>query len=400
MPIGQIHGILITQININTLKKTRIINLKLSQAIEQSANAVLITDIDGSIEYVNRKFIKITGYNLDEVIGKNPRILKSGKHDGEFYKGIWDTIKSKKIWNGEILNKNKNGDLYWEKSSISAILNSSGEITNYLAIKEDITERKKMEELLLVKDSILGMNQQIANIGSWDFDLQNDKLFWSIDTYRIFGFENKKDGINYSKFLEFIHPEDRKTVHENYQKAILESKPFTLTYRIIRANGEVRVIKASSIEIKNSQGKVIRSVGSIIDITNIVNWNDLMNAPKANFKQEDYYSLNTENIKNQLNKLTNSLGKAYILCKLNIEEDYFSYVAHNSLFLNELEIIVDILNKTNKEITIFENIDIEVFKKVVIENSDFEFDFFIASKKQSLHAKCYSPENKYFVVIF
>jgi PAS domain S-box-containing protein len=118
---------------------------RLSRAIEQSPASVIITDIHGNIEYVNPKFTEVTGYNFEEVIYRNPRLLKSGEMDPECYKILWDTISSGKEWRGEFLNKKKNGQLFWESASISPIKNSKGDTINYLAVKEDITEKKFMD---------------------------------------------------------------------------------------------------------------------------------------------------------------------------------------------------------------------------------------------------------------
>ncbi|MBS1258578.1 MAG: hypothetical protein MAG551_01637 [Candidatus Scalindua arabica] len=119
---------------------------KLSRAVEQSSSTIVITDINGDIEYVNPKFIQTTGYTFVEVIGQNPRILKSGKQAPEVYKELWGKIKSGKEWRGEFQNKKKNGELYWESASISSAKDEKGTITNYVAVKEDITERKKAED--------------------------------------------------------------------------------------------------------------------------------------------------------------------------------------------------------------------------------------------------------------
>lgn len=123
---------------------------KLFKAVEQSTSTVVITDIEGSIEYVNPIFTKLTGYSVEEAIGQNPRILKSGKTSPEEYKKLWDTITSGGTWQGEFCNKKKNGELYWESASISPVKNSRGVITNFLAVKENITERKLMEQDLLL----------------------------------------------------------------------------------------------------------------------------------------------------------------------------------------------------------------------------------------------------------
>jgi len=119
---------------------------KLNTAVEQSANIVIITNKKGIIEYVNKKFTESTGYSKKEAVGKNPNILKSGKQSKTFYKNMWDTINSGKKWSNEIHNKKKNGELYWESTTISPIFNDKREITNFIAIKEDITEQKLMKQ--------------------------------------------------------------------------------------------------------------------------------------------------------------------------------------------------------------------------------------------------------------
>jgi sigma-B regulation protein RsbU (phosphoserine phosphatase) len=126
-----------------------------TMAVEQSPATVVITDRSGSIEYVNPKFSSLTGYTFNEAIGQNPRILKSGKQPPEFYKELWNTISSGNEWRGEFHNLKKNGESYWESASISPICGKSGEITHYVAVKEDITERKKADEEIRIREEIL-----------------------------------------------------------------------------------------------------------------------------------------------------------------------------------------------------------------------------------------------------
>ena len=118
----------------------------LSQAVEQSPASVVLTNNKGEIEYVNPKFESVTGYSLDEVKGYNPRILKSGETSTEDYSQLWSKIKKGETWRGVFHNRKKNGDLFWESASISGIRSPEGKITHYLAVKEDITEQKMLEE--------------------------------------------------------------------------------------------------------------------------------------------------------------------------------------------------------------------------------------------------------------
>lgn len=126
---------------------------KLSRAVEQSPESILITNAKGDIEFCNPAIMQVTGYSREEIIGQNPRIFNSGTTSKEEYKEIWDTITSGKIWKGEFLNKRKNGELFWETASITPVTDSLGRITHYLAIKKDISEQKEMTaELIEAKE--------------------------------------------------------------------------------------------------------------------------------------------------------------------------------------------------------------------------------------------------------
>lgn len=122
--------------------------LKLSYAVGQSPSSVMITDTDGNLEYVNSTFELITGYSASEAIGKNPKFLQSGKTTPETYKDLWNNIKAGNTWRGELLNKRKSGELFWESATISPIKDKLNNTTHYLGIKLDITQKKKSIELL------------------------------------------------------------------------------------------------------------------------------------------------------------------------------------------------------------------------------------------------------------
>lgn len=141
---------------------------KLSLAVEQSPVLIEITDLDANIEYVNPAFIETTGYSLEELIGQNPRLLKSGTTPPSVYEDLWDTITKGQKWQGEWINKKKNGELYWESVSVSPIFNEAGKITNYVAVKQDITQKKKWQ------DEILELNTNLeGKIALATIELQN-----------------------------------------------------------------------------------------------------------------------------------------------------------------------------------------------------------------------------------
>lgn len=157
---NSISGLAGVALNITDTKLAEEELTKLKRAIEQGSVSVIITDVKGNIEYVNPYFTKLTGYTFDEVKGQNPRFLKSGFHPESFYKKVWEDIISGKDWQGEMFNKKKNGEKYWENTIISPVLNKKGIITHFVAIQEDVSEKKKLvEDLIYAKEKAEEMNK-------------------------------------------------------------------------------------------------------------------------------------------------------------------------------------------------------------------------------------------------
>ncbi len=147
---------------------------KLSRAVEQSPSIVVITDRSGRIEYANPKFTEVTGYTVEEVQGENPRVLKSGETSADDYRDLWETISAGDEWRGEFHNRRKNGELYWEAASISALREEEGQITHFLAVKEDITERKRLEHEIEASNRELARSQTLAEIGRMAAEIAHD----------------------------------------------------------------------------------------------------------------------------------------------------------------------------------------------------------------------------------
>jgi PAS domain S-box-containing protein len=173
---------------------------KLSRVVEQSPTGVVITDASGRIEYVNPTFIRLTGYTAQEAIGKTPRILNSGQIPKETIKQLWETILSGQEWRGELLNKKKNGELYWEFTSISPITDAAGNITHFVAVKENITERKHAEAAL--RDSEV-RHRALFDLSADAIMLLNRSGFIECNgaALRIFGLSSKAEFIS-------LHPSE------------------------------------------------------------------------------------------------------------------------------------------------------------------------------------------------
>ena len=137
---------------------------KLSRAVEQSSSLLVITDTEGKIEYVNPKFTRTTGYTLDEVVGKTPAILRSTNSQPELFEELWSTILSGEEWQGEFQNLKKSGEPYWVMASISPIRDRDGEITHFVAVQEDITERRKVESQLFQAQKMEGIGQLVSGV--------------------------------------------------------------------------------------------------------------------------------------------------------------------------------------------------------------------------------------------
>ncbi|MCP3891229.1 MAG: response regulator [Desulfobulbaceae bacterium] len=172
---------------------------KLGAAVQQSPVSIIITDLEGCIEYVNPKFCNLTGYSKQEVIGKNPNLLQSDTTSPELYNNLWKTLLSGKEWRGEFQNKKKNGELYWEDALIFPIFNGDGAITHFLAVKEDITDRKQFEKHLL-------QTQKLEAIGTLAGGIAHDfnNILGAILGYTELAKEDSQPGSTIEKNLEKV----------------------------------------------------------------------------------------------------------------------------------------------------------------------------------------------------
>ncbi len=145
---GDIHSVQFVLGDITQRKHDQAENARLILAIEQVEESIVVTDLEAKIVYVNPAFERVTGYSREEVLGKNPRVLKSGRQSSEFYAALWKSLAAGESWNGRFLNRAKNGRLFTEEATISPVANRSGEIINYVAVKRDVTLETELQEQL------------------------------------------------------------------------------------------------------------------------------------------------------------------------------------------------------------------------------------------------------------
>ncbi len=185
---------------------------KISEAVEQSANIIVITDTDGNIEYVNENFIKTTGYSQKEVTGQTPRLLNAGEQKKEYYSQLWKTIKAGKKWKGEFCNKTKNGKIYWEQATITPIKDDNNNIINFLGVKENITERKKNKKELKQRENYLvALNKATEILSTGDLKTQIQRFTEIIGkaahasrTYIFKNHKSEKGELLLSQIAEYI----------------------------------------------------------------------------------------------------------------------------------------------------------------------------------------------------
>ncbi|HYA23231.1 MAG TPA: ATP-binding protein [Terriglobales bacterium] len=161
---GKYYGRIWVCRDVTERKRSEALVRLLSTTVEQSPVSILITDLAGRITYANRRFLETTGYGYEEILGQNPRILKSGQTPPEEYKRLWQNISAGKEWRGEVCNRKKNGDLYWELEAIRPITDASGKVANFLAVKEDITERRAIEMRLQQAQKLEAIGQLAAGV--------------------------------------------------------------------------------------------------------------------------------------------------------------------------------------------------------------------------------------------
>ncbi|MCF6277536.1 MAG: PAS domain S-box protein [Anaerolineales bacterium] len=240
---------------------------QLASAIEASASSVVITDLDGNIEYVNPAFSQVTGYSEAEVLGQNPRVLKSDVHDEAFYKLMWETLLDGETWHGELVNKKKNGELYWERATISPVQNDAGELVSYVAVKDDITlvkqteaeVRRQSEFLQTVIDGI-DSPFYVLNVDDYSIALANDKA--------------QQVGMNAGRHnfcYTLTHNRDlpcESGDHPCPLKHVMQHKePFTVEHIHYRADGSPYYVEVHGYPIYDESGEVVQMIEYSLDIT-------------------------------------------------------------------------------------------------------------------------------------
>lgn len=241
---------------------------KLSRAVQQSANSVVITDLKGNIEFVNPAFEQVTGYSKEEALGQNPRILKSDKQSTSVYKILWQTILSGQVWRGELINQRKNGELYWEQVTISPIKDANGVSTHYLAIKEDISARKQIENELQNNLRFLETLIQTIPMPVFYKDQLGNYLGCNADFACFMGTDSNH--IIGKTTLDLV---TNATLYQNYteqdDRLLTEGGKYTTELELVDAHGNYHDVILTKATYKRADGSIGGLVGIFTDITEL-----------------------------------------------------------------------------------------------------------------------------------
>jgi phosphoserine phosphatase RsbU/P len=231
-------------------------------AVEQSANAIMITNAQGKIEYVNPKFTDLTGYSKQELLGNNPKILQSGYTSPEYYQAIFESLLETGEWRGEIKNKKKNGEFYWAYECISVVKNERGEITHFIAIVEDKTQRRQVESALRESEERFRQMADMTGEWLWEQDPEGFYIYSSAAVQKILGFS--PDEILGKHYLELLTSNDKATLQPS---ANIQEPFYALINHYRHRDGHQVYAESTGLPIKNDAGQLIKWRGVDRDIT-------------------------------------------------------------------------------------------------------------------------------------
>ncbi|MGF1640152.1 MAG: PAS domain S-box protein [Rhodospirillales bacterium] len=261
---GEPHVLAVAK-DISELKNAERALRKFERAVEQGPAAVIVTDTEGAIEYVNPKFTEMTGYPRDDVIGRNPRILRSGSMSHDDYAALWSTIKQGREWRGELCNRRKDGSLYWASASISPIKGRDGRVTHFIGIQENITDRKLALERLQASEERFRCLVESAVLGIV-IDRDGKPLFANRTFAVVFGYESPEEILALGS-LDPLYSADHLDRIRSYRRERLRgaSAPDEYEFEGIRKDGSLIWIRTQVNLITWNGETAVQS--TVVDIT-------------------------------------------------------------------------------------------------------------------------------------
>ncbi len=236
-------------------------NFQFSKAVSEVA-IIAVTDKSGIITEVNDNFCALSGFSRSELIGKNYLAANSVVYPQDFFETVWDMNQSKNSWSGEIENRKKTGERYFVKTVVSPIRSLDGEIEQFVSVRFDVTEQKRLERDLLEA-------QKISKVGFWRYDLITGQLEWSSETYRIFEISEPQDPTQlFEQYRNRFHPDDLKMLDSALTQVTVHQRDFEFEHRILLDSGKrTKYVRGIGKVARNSEGKVVSISGTCQDLT-------------------------------------------------------------------------------------------------------------------------------------
>ena len=228
---------------------------------------VATTDVQGRILSANDKFCQVSGYSREELLGQDHILLNSGTHPHGFFKQMYRTLATGQPWQGEVCNRAKDGHLYWLQTTVTPFMGKDGKPTMYVAIRTDISGRKRTEQELRHSEERLQVATRSGGIGIWDWDLKTNTLTWDDMMLALYGLQREGFSGAIDAWQAGIHPDDVEAQLLAMQAAIAGAGLFDSEFRVLHLDGSIRHLKANADVVRDAQGQALRMVGVSRDIT-------------------------------------------------------------------------------------------------------------------------------------
>ncbi|MCX6304152.1 MAG: PAS domain S-box protein [Bacteroidetes bacterium] len=266
---GEVIGVSAYSIDITERKIAESALKMQSAAFESFALPIVITDPEGCVTWANTSFLNLTGYTEEEIIGRtNGMLVKSGQQDKAFYTALWNTVRSGKIWSGELINRRKNGTQYPEELTITPVFAQGNKISSYIAISIDLTEKKVMERALRESEARWNFALEGSGDGVWDWNMKTNNVFFSKQWKEMLGYDDAGPYM-LRDWQKWVHPEDKKERKADLEKHFRgETEVYMNEHRVLCRDGEYKwVFDRGKIVSKDPDGKPSRIIGTYTDIT-------------------------------------------------------------------------------------------------------------------------------------
>lgn len=237
------------------------------KAVAASINGIAFSDLDGNLTYVNAAFLRMWGLAHEaDALGRSARDFWQ---EPEVAGRVLAALMQQDSWNGELTGRRRDGSTFIVHLSANVIRDASGQPVQLMASFLDISERKQAEEKLRASEARLAEAQRIAHIGSWELDLVANRLHWSDEIFRIFEIDPAQSPATYEGFLDKIHPDDRTRVNQSYTDSVASRTPYNIAHRLQMADGREKFVREAGETFYDAQGKPVRSLGTVQDITEL-----------------------------------------------------------------------------------------------------------------------------------